>query len=156
MVVEAVAITQSSWKTVRTIDPGAGTTFSDDTWLADQDAAAATASVLANVQPALPGYGNLGQLGIMITLLDADGKVDAADQIATLVATIGIDEVVQAAGREPRVLGIEVLTDLATAGLQIIARTTEPIHVGQFAIRLSTITVMPAGVKTLVVQARVL
>ena len=148
-------LNNSTWTTLRNFDPGAGTTFSDPDWLTSQDYAQATATGLAVISSSRGEGGDLAELGVMVTLLDASGNVVGADQISTVITTIHIEEIAQVAGgQRSRVLGVGTITSMATAGVIGIGRTAAKIPRGVYVVRLAGVSGMPAGVKNIVIALK--
>lgn len=154
-------LSDNHWQLVRTIDvPDSDATYADDDWLDDQDVVAAKTAGSAIVQSTSGSDGGLAGIAIMITLFEADGSMyTGAELAASLVGTIHLEEIAHANTGDHtsvrRLLSVESLTDMASAGMQAIARTTKPVPRGEYAIRLAGVADMPAEAgKKIAVHAR--
>ena len=102
--------------------------------------------------------GELAELGVQLTLLDANGALDSANLASALVAVVHIEEVSQVGvtGRSiDRILGGDTITSFS-AGMLSMGRSNFKIPRGVYAIRLEGVTGLPATAKSIVVQAKMI
>lgn len=137
---------------IRTFDPGAGTTFTETDWVLTQNIAAAEAvDSLFMVSPRQTFPADL-RFYIMITLLGSDGK-PVADQAAVKVATLSFDEIAIVNG-EKRLAYFGSTADFSSNGLIVSGTILSGLGHGVFVPRLTNVTAMPAGVKTISVDCK--
>lgn len=143
-----------AWKDVRSIAAPLAT-FADDDWIGDQDYDGAKASGLALINASYGERGDLAQLGLMITVLNAAGAI-ATDILADVsVVTVSIVELVAVRQNRYRLLTVDVLTDFAT-NIQGIGRSSTKIQRGQYALQLTGVAGMNVAAETIVVSAKLI
>ncbi|MGB0890433.1 MAG: hypothetical protein ACPGWS_09135, partial [Solirubrobacterales bacterium] len=118
-----IVLSNNGWTLLRTIDvPASDATYSDANWLQSQDVAAAKLAGVGVIQSSRGENGDIADLAVMLTVFGSDGqKLTGAELSASVVATIHVEEITTARFNEhtgqPRIVRLDQITDLATAGM---------------------------------------
>lgn len=151
-----VTLTNSSWLTVRDIDVSGGAPANED-FPATNDVAGARATGVAGVEASRGEMGDLASMGIMVTVLDANGKPDNTGFGTTLnVTVIQITPVDNATlkSKDQRVAVIETVA--FGSNTQGIEPTSVKIPRGEYALQVDTVALLPGGATRMIISARMI